>query len=69
MAHVGQEFALGAAGRLGRLFGLEQSRLRPVMSRNVTTAPTASPSLRMGYAQYSAGKLEPSARQKTSPSE
>ena len=45
------------------------ARLRSVMSRNVTTAPTASPSLRIGYAQYSTGKLVPSARQKTSSSE
>ena len=29
VAHVGQEFALGAAARFGRFLGLEQSRLRP----------------------------------------
>ena len=35
MAHVGQEFALGAAARFGRLLGLPQSRLRPLAFGNV----------------------------------
>ena len=42
VAHVGQEFALGAAGGLGRLLGLDaaplRARLRSVMSRETTTA-------------------------------
>src|SRR5258708_13487371 len=36
------------------------------VSRNVTTEPMASPARRIGWDQYSTGKLVPSLRQKTS---
>ena len=39
-----------------------------VRSKKVTTAPSTSPLLTMGWDQYSTGKLVPSARQKTSSS-
>ena len=43
-------------------------RLRSVISRKVTTAPTILPSSMMGVLVYSTGKLVPSLRQNTSSS-
>ena len=40
VAHVGQEFALGAVGGFGRLFGYLQFLLRPFALGNIAKSPT-----------------------------